>query len=75
MKTLLVPALLALMATSAFAQSRGGTDAEQKACARDVQKLCRSVMNDPDLVVLSCLQQNRPKISKACNAVLVSHGQ
>jgi hypothetical protein len=25
--------------------------------------------------ILSCLQTNRPKISKACNEVLASHGQ
>lgn len=56
-------------------QSRGGTEAEQKACTRDVQKLCRNVMDQGDLVVLSCLKENRPKISKACNDVLVSHGQ
>lgn len=76
LKTLFVPALLAvMMSTSAFAQSRGGTDQEQKACSRDVAKFCRSVMDASDFVVLACLQQNRPKISKACNAVLVSHGQ
>jgi hypothetical protein len=56
-------------------QNRGGTEAEQKACSRDVQKLCRTVMDQGDLVILSCLKENRPKISKACNAVLVSHGQ
>lgn len=56
-------------------QNRGGTEAEQKACSRDVQKLCRNVMDQGDLVILSCLKENRPKISKACNAVLVSHGQ
>lgn len=76
-KALLVAAVLAATFTtsSSFAQSRGGTDAEQKACSRDVSRFCRKVMDQPDLVILSCLQQNRPKISKACNAVLVSHGQ
>ncbi|OYU88447.1 MAG: hypothetical protein CFE29_19290 [Bradyrhizobiaceae bacterium PARB1] len=56
-------------------QNRGGTEAEQKACSRDVQKLCRHVMDQGDLVILSCLKENRPKISKTCNDVLVSHGQ
>jgi hypothetical protein len=32
-------------------------------------------MDQGDLVILSCLQQNRPKLTKACNQVLVSHGQ
>lgn len=56
-------------------QGRSGTEAEQKACTRDVQKFCRNVMDQGDLVILSCLKENRPKISKPCNDVLVSHGQ
>jgi hypothetical protein len=57
-----------------MAQGRG-TDAEQKACSRDAQKHCRAVLDQGDLVVLSCLQQNRSKISPACDAVLKGHGQ
>lgn len=75
-KTLLAVAVLLIpLSTAAFAQQRGGTEAEQKACSRDVSKYCRAVMDQPDLVVLSCLQQNRAKLTKACNEVLVSHGQ
>ncbi len=66
--------LLALLASSASAQ-QSGTDAEQKACAPDVKKFCAKVIDQGDLVILSCLQQNRPNISPACNQVLVSHGQ
>jgi hypothetical protein len=32
-------------------------------------------MNNGDNAVLACLQQNRARISKACNRVLVDHGQ
>jgi hypothetical protein len=32
-------------------------------------------MDQGDLVILSCLKENRPKLSKACSQVLVSHGQ
>jgi hypothetical protein len=68
-----------LCATSAVAQSGGpglfkGTPEEQAACRRDAARFCRDAMPD-DLRVLACLQANRAKISKACNAVLVSHGQ
>ena len=74
-KILLALALLSLsVSTEAMAQGRG-TDAEQKACSRDAQKHCRAVLDQGDLVVLSCLQQNRSKISPACDAVLKSHGQ
>jgi hypothetical protein len=77
----LVVTLLSLSAsTGAFAeptppQQRAGTPEEQKACSRDVQKYCRTVMNQDDLTVLACLQQNRPKLTNACNQVLVNHGQ
>jgi hypothetical protein len=77
-KFFLVVTLLSLSAsTGAIAQQqqRSGTPEEQRACARDVQKFCRAVMNENDLTVLACLQQNRPKLNSACNQVLVSHGQ
>jgi hypothetical protein len=76
-KSFFVAALLSLSvpAGALAEQQHGGTAEEQKACAHDVQKYCRAVMNDADLIVLSCLQQNRAKLTKACDQVLVSHGQ
>jgi hypothetical protein len=56
-------------------EQRAGTPEEQKACAHDVQKFCRTLMDQSDLVVLSCLQQNRAKLTKACDQVLTNHGQ
>jgi Cysteine rich repeat len=66
--------------TAAFAQQqqiqgRPGTAEEQAACNRDVQRHCRSVINQGDFVILACLQQNRAQISAACNQVLKNHGQ
>ncbi len=79
-KFFLVATLLSLsVSTGALAeqtpQQRSGTPDEQKACAHDVQKFCRSVMDQSDLTVLACLQQVRPKLTMACNKVLVDHGQ
>ena len=76
-KFFLALTLLSLsVSTGAIAQQqRSGTPDEQKACARDVQRHCRPVIDQGDLVVLSCLQQNRPKISPACDKVLKDHGQ
>jgi hypothetical protein len=76
-KILLAVSLLSLtVSTTALAEGQhSGTEQEQKACARDVSKFCRSLMDQGDLVILSCLQQNRPKLAAACNQVLVSHGQ
>ena len=74
---LMVLSLLTVTASSAaFAEGQhSGTEQEQKACARDVTRFCRPLMDRGDLVILSCLQQNRPKLTTACNQVLVSHGQ
>jgi len=71
---------LAVLSTSvsqnAFAQqARSGTAEEQKACARDVQRFCRPVIYQGDFTILACLQQNRPKITPACDQVLKNHGQ
>jgi hypothetical protein len=64
------------VSTGAIAQQqRSGTPAEQKACARDVQRFCRPLMDQGDFTILACLQQNRPKLAAACNQVLTSHGQ
>jgi hypothetical protein len=56
-------------------QQRSGTPEEQKACSRDVQRFCRPVIDQGDFTILACLQQNRPKLTKACDQVLKDHGQ
>lgn len=51
-----------------------GTPQEQAACRPDSNKFCREA--EPDSFrVLSCLQRNRAKLSRACRRVLESHGQ
>jgi len=60
--------LLVLLASAASAQ---GHDA----CARDVSRFCRAVMNDGDMVILGCLKQHRARLSRACDRVLTDHGQ
>ena len=64
------------VATAAIAQpQRSGTPAEQAACTRDVQRHCRPVIDQGDFTILACLQQHRPKLTKACDQVLRDHGQ
>ena len=64
------------VSTGAIAQQpRSGTPDEQKACARDVQRFCRPVIDQGDFTILACLQQNRPKLTAACDQVLKNHGQ
>ena len=75
-KFLLALILLSLsISTGAMAQQRSGTPEEQAACSRDVQRFCRPVIDQGDFTILACLQQNRPKLTKACDQVLKSHGQ
>ena len=74
-----LPALILLslsVSTGAIAQQqRSGTPEEQAACSRDVQRFCRPVIDQGDFTILACLQQNRPKLTVACNQVLKDHGQ
>lgn len=61
---------LVLIASAAQAQQAG-----HDACARDVSRFCRAQMQEGDQIVLMCLKTNRARISKACQAMLASHGQ
>jgi hypothetical protein len=76
-KLFLALALLSVtLSTGAVAQQqRSGTPEEQKACARDVQRFCRSLMDQGDFTILACLQQNRAKLTSSCSQVLTNHGQ
>jgi hypothetical protein len=69
MTRLLLAIPFVVFASSAFAQQ--GHDA----CARDVSRFCRAYMQQGDMVVLACLKQNRARISRGCDKVLIEHGQ
>jgi hypothetical protein len=60
---------LVLIAAPALAQQ--GHDA----CARDVSRLCRAVIDQGDSAVLGCLKQHRGRLSRACERVLTENGQ
>ena len=66
---------LSLSTGAVTQQQRSGTPEEQAACSRDVQRFCRPVIDQGDFTILACLQQNRPKLTKACEQVLKNHGQ
>ena len=76
-KFLFALTLLSISAsTGAIAQQqRSGTPEEQRACSRDVQRFCRPVIDQGDFTILACLQQNRPRLTGACDRVLKNHGQ
>lgn len=51
-----------------------GTPEDRAACEPDVQRHCKAAIPD-QLRVLNCLQDNRKRISKPCQGVLVKYGQ
>jgi hypothetical protein len=61
------------VSTGALAHS--GTEQDEKACTRDVQRFCRKLMDQGDFTILACLKENRPKLTASCRQVLVNHGQ
>jgi hypothetical protein len=67
--------LLLVVGTSASYAQGGhmGTPQEQKACSRDASRFCKKQLGD-DMAVQNCLQQNRSKLSSACQKVFQSHG-
>jgi hypothetical protein len=51
-----------------------GTPEDRAACEPDVKRYCQAEMPD-QLRILGCLQDNRKRISRACQGVLVKYGQ
>jgi hypothetical protein len=71
MMTRFLLAISFVLTAAASASAQQGQDA----CARDASRFCRAHLNDGDMVVLACLQQNRARLSKACQATLAAHGR
>lgn len=67
-RTTLIAALLMASSATSFAQDpkRGGTGEQQQACAKDVSRYCRKVIDSDDQVIFGCLKENRAKLSKTC---------
>ena len=51
-----------------------GTPEDRAACEPDAKRHCKAALPD-NMRVLSCLQANRQRISKACQNVLIKYGQ
>jgi hypothetical protein len=75
MRKFFLALVLLSVAVSAGALAHSGSEQEQQACTRDVQRFCRKLMDQGDLTILACLKEHRLKLSSACNDVLISHGQ
>lgn len=71
MKIFSTIAIFLFASAPAFASA---TKQEQDACSKDAVKFCRPLLNQGDLTVLGCLQQNRMKLRAVCKAVLQKNG-
>jgi len=69
-RSLCLAATLFVVATAAQAQNNA---AEERACRGDAHRFCREALGD-EFRVASCLIEHRDRISRACRAVLESHG-
>jgi hypothetical protein len=69
--------VLAAMLVSAPSVAMAQSDRERgdKACRGDVQRHCRSVIEQGDMAILACLQTNRTRLSGTCVRFLQSVGQ
>jgi hypothetical protein len=78
LRTIAFAAALTLAAGTTVSAQDQGDARERAACRPDVRRFCKQLLknnNDDVISILNCLQSNRARISKACNQVLVSHGQ
>jgi hypothetical protein len=73
-RPLIVPKL-ALIGT-VFLLLPAATPASQwpRQCRQDVTRTCRTVLEQGDHVILSCLQENVKTISSGCRKLLQSYG-
>jgi hypothetical protein len=64
-----------LMSSAALAQAPYSQEntSEDRACHNDARRFCKDDIPD-QFKVGSCLQMNKDKVSRACKAMLESHG-
>ena len=65
--------LIALLATAPLSvASAQGTPQQRAACRPDVVKFCKGKGDDPG-VLLTCLEDNKDKISEKCRKVIAAN--
>jgi Cysteine rich repeat len=63
------------MSAPAVAMAQSDRERGDKACRGDVQRLCKSVVEQGDMAILACLQTNRSRLSGTCTKFLQEVGQ
>jgi len=64
-----------LISAPVVAMAQSDRERGDKACRGDVQRHCRSVVEQGDMAILACLQTNRNRLSGTCTRFLQSVGQ
>ena len=75
LKYLFVASGLFLFVSSVAMAQHIGTQQERRACAGNVHRYCRPMLDQGDFAVLACLQKHRDKLTASCKKVLTNHGQ
>ena len=68
--TLLAAAIPTLCQAQDDVRQRG-----DRACKGDVNRLCKAVLQQGDMGILACLQENAKKLSRPCSSFLKEIGQ
>jgi hypothetical protein len=71
LRLMLIAVLAALPVSAGFAQ---GTPQQRAACRPDVAKFCKGKGDDPG-VLLTCLEDNKDKISEKCRKVIAENDE
>jgi hypothetical protein len=66
---------LAMIASTAATAQDDVRARGDRACRSDAPRLCKAVLGQGDMVVLSCFQQNKNKLSASCRKFLTEVGQ
>ena len=64
-----------LVSAPAVAMAQSDRERGDKACRGDVQRHCKSVLEQGDMAILACLQTNRNRLSGTCTKFLQQVGQ
>ncbi len=70
--------ILALFAVTIPTLCQAQDDVRQRgdrACKGDVNRLCKAVLQQGDMGILACLQENAKKLSRPCSSFLREIGQ
>ncbi len=76
-RSLCLASALFFLSTAGWADNgqspQNDNSAEARACHGDAHRFCREAIGD-EFRIASCLIEHREKISRACRAMLESHG-